>query len=327
MSHEIELKLELDPKDARTLADQGLLRESKSRSERLISVYYDTPGGKLRKNGYSLRVRSTPDGYVQTVKSLENGAGLFFRQEWEAAVDSIEPHVEELARTPAGDVGAKRLRPVVCSAVDRTRWDVHDHHSELEVSLDDGELRADEHDQPVCELEIELKKGEPAAAFHAARKIAHHIPLRLGVLSKAERAFALADGLFGKPTKAEPVPVRSDMSVAEGFATILQLDQSSAAHGFRSNVGFAEISGENAVVLIEVLGGDGSNPIRARFTRPVAGGQSVQFPLSDFLTSAGGRNLCVRVSVESGAGRILAYGVSIDNISGDAIYIPAETIE
>jgi hypothetical protein len=33
------------------------------------------------------------------------------------------------------------------------------------------------------------------------------------------------------------------------------------------------------------------------------------------------------VSVESGAGRILAYGVSIDNISGDAIYIPAETIE
>jgi len=45
------------------------------------------------------------------------------------------------------------------------------------------------------------------------------------------------------------------------------------------------------------------------------------------LTSAGGRNLCVRVSVESGAGRILAYGVSIDNISGDAIYIPAETIE
>lgn len=222
MGHEIELKLELDPKDARTLADQELLRDSKSRSERLVSVYYDTPGGKLRKSGYSLRVRSTPDGYVQTIKTLESGAGLFFRQEWEAAVDSIEPHVEELARTPAGEVGAKRLRPVVCSAIDRTRWDVHDHHSELEISLDDGDLRADERDQPVCELEIELKKGEPAAAFRAARKIAHHIPLRLGVLSKAERAFALADGLFGKPTKAEPVPVRSDMSVAEGLATILQ---------------------------------------------------------------------------------------------------------
>jgi len=123
------------------------------------------------------------------------------------------------------------------------------------------------------------------------------------------------------------VPVSRAIGAGEGFATILQLDQSSAAHGFRSNVGFAEISGADAVVLIEVLGSDGSNPIHARFTRPVGGGQSVQFPLSDFLTSAGGRNLYVRVSVESGAGRILAYGVSIDNISGDAIYIPAETIE
>ena len=115
--------------------------------------------------------------------------------------------------------------------------------------------------------------------------------------------------------------------LGEGFATILQLDQSSAANGFRSNVGLAEIAGEEAVVLIEVLGVNGATPIHARFVRSVAAGRSVQFPLSDFLTTAGGRNLYVRVSIESGEGRILAYGASIDNTSGDAIYIPAETIE
>jgi len=162
--------------------------------------------------------------------------------------------------------------------------------------------------------------GDPAAAgvrIHPAG------PARLRVSSRTY--VEKFGGTFGFSIPG--VPVSRAIGAGEGFATILQLDQSSAAHGFRSNVGFAEISGENAVVLIEVLGSEGSNPIRARFTRPVAGGQSVQFPLSDFLTSAGGRNLCVRVSVESGDGRILAYGVSIDNISGDAIYIPAETIE
>ena len=123
------------------------------------------------------------------------------------------------------------------------------------------------------------------------------------------------------------VPVSRAIGAGDGFATILQLDQTSAANGFRSNVGFAEITGADALVLVEVLGRDGPTPIHARFLRPVAGGRSVQFPLSDFLTSAGGRNLYVRLSVESGAGRILGYGVSIDNISGDAIYIPAETIE
>jgi hypothetical protein len=36
------------------------------------------------------------------------------------------------------------------------------------------------------------------------------------------------------------------------------------------------------------------------------------------------RNLYLQFSVASGAGRVLAYGVSIDNTSGDAIYLPAQ---
>jgi inorganic triphosphatase YgiF len=94
--------------------------------------------------------------------------------------------------------------------------------SELEVALDAGDVHADGRDEAVCELEIELKSGEPAAAFETARKIANHIPLRLGVLSKAERGFALAEGLLDKVNKAGPVPVRPGMSVAEGFAVIVQ---------------------------------------------------------------------------------------------------------
>jgi len=221
MGREVELKLELDPKDAPALAGDDLLRDAEPRCERLVSVYYDTRRGKLRKNGFLLRVRSSPEGYVQTVKSIEGWAGLDVRDEWERPVQSLEPQVDVLARTPAGEVGAKRLHAIASSTVDRTLWRVKNHDSELEISLDDGDVRADGRDQPLCELEIELKSGKADAAFHAARKIAHHIPLRLGVMSKAERGFALADHLLGRVAKAQPVPVRPDMTIAEGFAQIV----------------------------------------------------------------------------------------------------------
>jgi CHAD domain-containing protein len=40
-------------------------------------------------------------------------------------------------------------------------------------------------------------------------------------MSRAERGFALADGAVGKASKAEPACVSADMSVAEGFETIV----------------------------------------------------------------------------------------------------------
>jgi inorganic triphosphatase YgiF len=76
-------------------------------------------------------------------------------------------------------------------------------------------------EQPLAELEIEVRRGDPEVAARLARLIATSTPLRIGVLSKAERGFALASGAAGKVTKAEPVRVDVRMSVAEGFAAIL----------------------------------------------------------------------------------------------------------
>jgi len=220
VDQEVELKLELDRRSAGTLAKQALFSKADQRSQRQVSVYYDTPGGKLRKNGFTLRVRSTGDGFVQTVKSLDSGAGLFSRGEWESQVQSIEPHVEQLERTPAGDVGAKKLRPVVRSEVKRATWRSEKDDSLLEFAFDAGQLKTHDREVPVCELEIELLKGDAGAAFDVARSLAEDVPVRIGVLSKAERGFALADDALGRVTKAGPVPVRLDMNVAEGFALI-----------------------------------------------------------------------------------------------------------
>jgi triphosphatase len=221
VSAELELKLELDPKDARSLKRKQAAA-SQAQSRRELSVYYDTPNGELRKSGLTLRVRSSAQGFVQTVKTAETGAGLFFRGEWETAVGSIEPHVQELESTPAGKVGSKKLRPVVRSEVERTTWRCGSAGDLLEFALDQGELQADGRKATLCELEIELLEGDPARAFAAARHLADEVPVRIGVLSKAERGFSLSEDLLSKPSKAPPVALRQDMTVAQGFAAISQ---------------------------------------------------------------------------------------------------------
>ena len=44
--------------------------------------------------------------------------------------------------------------------------------------------------------------------------------MKIGVMAKSERGFALADGKRNVPVKATPVVLGARMSVAEGFATV-----------------------------------------------------------------------------------------------------------
>jgi hypothetical protein len=85
----------------------------------------------------------------------------------------------------------------------------------------------------------------------------------------------------------------------------------------------AEVAGEEAVVRVEARRGDGSGSLGTKTYR-LAAGTSLQASLGALLPEGVGSNVYLRFRVEQGAGRILAYGVSIDNTSGDAIYIPAE---
>jgi inorganic triphosphatase YgiF len=221
MSHEVELKLELSPEAAEHLIRQPWLCAETRRSQQQLSVYFDTPENELRKRGYTLRVRSVGDRYVQTVKSLNGGAGLFDRGEWESGVAGPHPDVGELAGTPLADVPFDKLQPVLRSEVNRTSCRMRPDGAEIELDIDQGTMNARGRELPVSEVEIELLRGEPTAAVSLARRIAAEVPVKLGVLSKAERGFALADGKLGKVAKAEPVRLRADMNVAEGFAAIV----------------------------------------------------------------------------------------------------------
>jgi len=221
MGQEIELKLELAPEARKALERQPWFGSADARSQRQSSTYYDTSDRRVRKHGYTLRIRSAGGRFIQTVKALESGAGLFARGEWEYQIEGPEPDLELLASTPLAQIEIHRLEPILKSEIERIACRVHDHHTELEIDVDEGSMSAAGRELPVCEIEIELLRGDPARAVALARRIARDVPMKLGVMSKAERGFALADGSLGKVTKAEPVPIRPGMTVAEGFATIV----------------------------------------------------------------------------------------------------------
>ena len=224
MGREVELKLELDPDQARRLKGHRALAKVRPTEQDQLSVYFDTRRLKLRKAGYTLRVRQTGQGFVQTIKAISASAGMFDRAEWEMPVERLEPDLDAAAGTPLRAVisprGARRLQPVVRCEVRRTTWPLRRDGAEIEMIFDEGTVRAGEAEAALSEIELELVDGEVETLVELANQLAAKLPVRIGVLTKAERGFALADGTLAKVSKAPPLDLAPDVAAAEGFTAI-----------------------------------------------------------------------------------------------------------
>jgi triphosphatase len=223
---EIELKLAFDPADTPRILAHPILEGSHAAPEtrELISIYYDTGDDVLRRAGVFLRVRSTGDGYVQTIKTARSAAEVFERDEWERAVSSHEPDLSAVEGTAL----APLLSPEVCASLQprfhtrfvRKTYGIRRDATEIELAIDQGEITAGVKATPISELELELKSGEKRVLFLLAKELAETVPLSLAVKSKAERGFELVDGGEHGVEKAEDVTIAPDMTVAEAFRTV-----------------------------------------------------------------------------------------------------------
>jgi inorganic triphosphatase YgiF len=224
---EIELKFALEQANVRGLKRHPLLRRSSKPAKRTHSIYFDTPDGKLRKQGVTLRVRQSGDVFVQTVKQAAPGsAGLFDRAEWEWANDAFELDLSKIGGT-AADAPLRKakdraaLEPTIETIFDRHTWDLVQDLTELEIVLDEGKIVAGGRSIVLTELELELKRGPQAALFEVARALAVSTPLRIGVLSKSEQGDRLLAGPTPLVVKAGPVRLNRKMTAAEGFVAIV----------------------------------------------------------------------------------------------------------
>jgi inorganic triphosphatase YgiF len=220
MPEEIELKLELTAEAADQAEASALLAGNRTRMEQR-SIYFDTPGHRLAEAGLSLRIRRSGRKRTQTIKAdRADGAGLFARSEWERGVRDDRPVLDDATPVRAVlDGKTDAIVPVFQVRVERQSWDIREGETRIELVLDRGEVLAGDRRSPVCEIELELKHGDPAALFAVARRIDAVAPVRIGVLSKAERGYRLRGPLV-EAFKAERVALEHGMTAAQALQHI-----------------------------------------------------------------------------------------------------------
>src|SRR5262249_57101531 len=94
----------------------------------------------------------------------------------------------------------------------------------IEAAIDEGEIRRSKGDaiEPLCEIELELKEGNPAALYELALQLLEVAPLRIEARSKAERGYrqSSADGRAALAAHARPIALDGAMTVEAALQTI-----------------------------------------------------------------------------------------------------------
>ncbi|MEF7617174.1 CYTH and CHAD domain-containing protein [Aquincola sp. MAHUQ-54] len=217
MSQEIELKFGFAPAALSGLV--AALSGEGARRERLQAHYFDTPDRLLARHRIALRLRKEGRRWVQTLKA--QGASVVQRLEDNAVVPAPRGggvpalDVGRHDGSPAGDALAAVLRraaaerdnggtppqaPATLQAVYGTdlwrRTRVIDlAGGRIEAALDEGHILSGGERLAVCELELELADGSPAALQALAAEWVSAHGLWLSHATKAERGERLAQGL------------------------------------------------------------------------------------------------------------------------------------
>jgi inorganic triphosphatase YgiF len=229
MQVEREIKFSLTPEAARRVA-RHVRAAGPWRRRTVSNAYYDTPNERLRRAGVALRFRRDGTQRLQTLKAdAAAHAGLATRSEWElpAPGGKMElgafPRTEIMAATGL-DLGrvAGKLQPVFETRFTRRSAPVAlDAAARAELCVDVGYVGARGRKEPISELEIELKAGDPRALLRYAERLAPALGLELAFESKAERGYRLASGQMVPPPRKWPKPALAIATTpSEAFAAL-----------------------------------------------------------------------------------------------------------
>lgn len=197
MATEIEMKFEIDPQHAAKLATLPMLSRCPVETLQLHNTYFDTRDLQLKQQRIALRTRFDGRHWWQTLKSAgESVDGLHMRDEWECQVDSADLDLGKLEQAGASSrtldwLNGLSLLPVFTTRFQRTLWLFEDPGRSIEIVLDRGEVNAGDRQENICEIELELKKGDLAALQQLARLLGGTLPLHPSNISKAARGYEL----------------------------------------------------------------------------------------------------------------------------------------
>lgn len=192
MGIEFELKYRATPE---ALEQLDLLVDGARTVYRMQTTYYDTADGRLSAKYYTLRCRVENETAVCTLKAPAKGLG---RGEWDLECDDIQKAIPELCKLGAPqdlqELTADGVIPICGARFTRIAKQVVLPDCTVELALDQGVLLGGGREIPLCEMEVELKDGDPGQCEQYARRLAKLLSLEPESKSKFRRAQLLYKG-------------------------------------------------------------------------------------------------------------------------------------
>ena len=193
MANEVELKLTLPSVAVEHFLQDSELTDYQGDPLILDNQYFDSADLLLNQSHAALRIRKSQHGYQQTLKNKGSSiAGLHIRGEWEYPIDTPELNWDLFPDEIQVDQKIKdSIKPLFKTDFSRHVWMINHNDSVIELVLDQGVISTDTHNQPLCEVELELKSGDTQDLFSLAIQLASRHPLVPCDISKAERGYKL----------------------------------------------------------------------------------------------------------------------------------------
>ena len=200
MSNEIEIKLAVSDQAFNELQEHLKNFTCLVHKKQFLSnTYYDYPDHFLAKQKMGLRIRQEDQEVTLTLKT--NGevvGGLHSRPEYNLPLTEKETPTNAQLRElyPFEQLPSSTLQPIFSTDFNRTVWLVEFQQSKIEVAFDQGKIIAGESEQPICEIEFELKSGNVQDLFDFVETLPFERDIYFSSASKAKRGYLLGSKQF-----------------------------------------------------------------------------------------------------------------------------------
>jgi len=178
------------------LSDQNI--EFIESTIQLSNCYFDTPDLNLRKHDMGLRIREKNGMLEQTIKTAGKViGGLHQRPEFNVPITTKQPELDLFSSDiwlASQNVNDIQTQLVSLFTTDFTRqvWLVNTAQGGVvEVVFDQGQVASNGFVDPICEIELELVRGNVSELFELATLFLSELKLRPGLKSKAARGYGL----------------------------------------------------------------------------------------------------------------------------------------
>jgi triphosphatase len=229
MATEIELKYLIFSKNTAEKISTVLSKmkiEFIESTTQLSNCYFDTPDLNLRKHDMGLRIREKDGMLEQTIKTAGKVVGgLHQRPEFNVPITSKQPELylfpaEIWAPSQEFKTIQSQLVSLFTTNFKRHVWLINTAKGGVvEVVFDLGEVSSNGLIDPICEIELELVRGNISELFTLAELFLTELDLRPGLKSKAARGYGLWAGskTITKCSSLALIPIKSSDKVNDAF--------------------------------------------------------------------------------------------------------------